>query len=79
LIRKVCALEDHIENAIAGVIIRLAKAGRIPLRPSRQTMHLMAKAAATVTIRLCLCVPVRHPPIKTSRSAIPLFGFGDLG
>jgi hypothetical protein len=45
--KAVRVLEDNIEQAIAGVIMRLAKAGRIPLRPSRQTMHLMAKAAVT--------------------------------
>ena len=43
LVRK---LEEEIEDAIAEVIgVGLKK---LPLQPSRQTMHLMAKAAVTV-------------------------------
>jgi hypothetical protein len=40
-------LEDDIEQAIAEVIIRLGLK-RLPLLPSRRTMHLMAKAAVAV-------------------------------
>ena len=40
-------LEDDIEQAIAEVIIRLGLK-RLPLLPSRRTMHLMGKAAVAV-------------------------------
>jgi hypothetical protein len=40
-------LETEIENAVAEVIGRLEQRN-LPLLPSRQTMHLMAKAAVTV-------------------------------
>ena len=41
-------LEEHIERAIADVVIRLSKAWQVPLVPSQHTMHLMAKAAIAV-------------------------------
>jgi hypothetical protein len=40
-------LEDDIEQAIAEVIMRIGLK-RLPLRPSRRTMHLMSKAAVAV-------------------------------
>jgi hypothetical protein len=40
-------LEDRIQEAIAAVIAKLGLK-RLPLLPSQQTMHLMAKAAVTV-------------------------------
>lgn len=40
-------LEHELEEAIAEVIIKLGLK-RLPLLPSRQTMHLMSKAAVTV-------------------------------
>ncbi len=40
-------LEDEIEAAIAEAIVRLGLK-TLPLLPSRQTMHLMAKAAVAV-------------------------------
>jgi hypothetical protein len=40
-------LECEIENAVAEVIMRLGRK-RLPLLPSRPTMHRMAKAAFTV-------------------------------
>jgi hypothetical protein len=40
-------LEDEIEKAIAEVIVRMGLK-RLPLLPSRRTMHLMAKAAVAV-------------------------------
>ena len=40
-------LESELEEAIAGVIIRMGLK-KLPLLPSHQTMHLMAKAAVTV-------------------------------
>jgi hypothetical protein len=45
--KTVKRLEDDIEQAIAEVIIRLGLK-RLPLLPSRRTMHLMAKAAVAV-------------------------------
>jgi hypothetical protein len=40
-------LEEEIEDAVAGVIVGMGLK-KLPLLPSRQTMHLMAKAAVTV-------------------------------
>ncbi len=40
-------LESNIEDAIAQVIISMGLK-KLPLLPARHTMHLMAKAAATV-------------------------------
>ena len=40
-------LEKEIEDAIADVIVGMGLK-KLPLLPSRQTMHLMAKAAVTV-------------------------------
>jgi hypothetical protein len=40
-------LEKEIEDAIAEVIVGMGLK-KLPLLPSRQTMHLMAKAAVTV-------------------------------
>lgn len=40
-------LESEIEEAIAEVIMKMGLK-RLPLLPSRQTMHLMSKAAVTV-------------------------------
>ena len=40
-------LEDELEEAIAEVIARMGMK-KLPLLPSQQTMHLMAKAAVTV-------------------------------
>ena len=40
-------LEGDIEQAIADVIMRMGLK-RLPLLPSRRTMHLMAKAAVAV-------------------------------
>ena len=40
-------LEWEIEQAIAGVIVRLGLK-KLPLLPSQRTMHLMAKAAVAV-------------------------------
>jgi hypothetical protein len=40
-------LEDDVERAIAEVIMRMGLK-RLPLLPSRRTMHLMAKAAVAV-------------------------------
>ena len=40
-------LEEEIEDAVAGVIVGIGLK-KLPLLPSRQTMHLMAKAAVTV-------------------------------
>lgn len=39
--------ENEIEEAIAEVIIKMGMK-RLPLLPSRQTIHLMSKAADTV-------------------------------
>jgi hypothetical protein len=40
-------LESKIEDAVAEVLLRLGHR-RLPLLPSRRTMHLMAKAAVAV-------------------------------
>ena len=40
-------LESKVEEAIAETIVKLGLK-RLPLLPSRQTMHLMAKAAVAV-------------------------------
>ena len=40
-------LEKEIESAVAEVIVGLGLR-RLPLLPTRRTMHLMAKAAVTV-------------------------------
>lgn len=40
-------LEGKIEQAIAEIIMKIGLK-KLPLLPTRQTMHLMAKAAATV-------------------------------
>ena len=40
-------LEEEIEVAVAEVIVGMGLK-KLPLLPSRQTMHLMAKAAVTV-------------------------------
>ncbi|HQZ64719.1 MAG TPA: hypothetical protein PLY87_06575 [Planctomycetaceae bacterium] len=40
-------LEEKIEEAIAEIIVKMG-VKKLPLLPSRQTMHLMAKAAVTV-------------------------------
>ena len=40
-------LEGKIEEAIAETIVKLGLK-RLPLLPTRQTMHLMAKAAVAV-------------------------------
>jgi hypothetical protein len=45
--RTVGKLEDELEDAIAGVVARLGLR-KLPLLPSQQTMHLMAKAAVAV-------------------------------
>jgi hypothetical protein len=45
--KTVQQLEDEIEKAIAEVIMRMGLK-RLPLLPSRRTMHLMAKAAVAV-------------------------------
>jgi hypothetical protein len=45
--RTVQKLEGEIEPAIAEVIVRMGLK-RLPLLPSRRTMHLMAKAAVAV-------------------------------
>ena len=45
--RTVRRLEHDVEDAIAEVVARLGLR-RLPLVPSQQTMHLMAKAAVTV-------------------------------
>jgi hypothetical protein len=45
--RTVQKLEGEIEQAIAEVILRMGLK-RLPLLPSRRTMHLMAKAAVAV-------------------------------
>jgi hypothetical protein len=44
--RTVGKLEHDVEDAIARVVARLGR--RLPLLPSQQTMHLMAKAAVAV-------------------------------
>ena len=40
-------LEQELEEAIAGVVTRMGLK-KLPLLPSQQTFHLMAKAAVTV-------------------------------
>ena len=40
-------LEDKIEEAIAEIIVKMGLK-RLPLLPSRHTMHLMAEAAVAV-------------------------------
>jgi hypothetical protein len=45
--KTVRRLEQELEDAIAGVVVRLGL-GALPLLPSRRTMHLMAKAAVAV-------------------------------
>jgi hypothetical protein len=40
-------LEQELEEAIAGVMAKLGLK-KLPLLPSQQTFHLMAKAAVTV-------------------------------
>jgi hypothetical protein len=45
--KTVRRLEHDVEDAIAEVVARLGLR-RLPLVPSQQTMHLMAKAAVTV-------------------------------
>ena len=40
-------LEDRIEEAIAEIIVKMGLK-KLPLLPSRHTMHLMAKAAIAV-------------------------------
>jgi hypothetical protein len=40
-------LEDRIEDPIARIVVDIGLK-RLPLLPSRHTMHLMAKAAVTV-------------------------------
>jgi hypothetical protein len=40
-------LQDKIEEAIAEIIVKMGLK-KLPLLPSRHTMHLMAKAAVTV-------------------------------
>ena len=45
--RIVKRLENDIEGAIADVIMKMGLE-RLPLLPSRQTIHLMSKAAVTV-------------------------------
>ncbi len=46
--KVVSALEEDIEGAILGLITKGVKGRRIPLLPSHQTIHLMAKAAVVV-------------------------------
>ena len=45
--KTVRLLEDKIKKAISGVLVELGLK-RLPLLPSQETMHLMAKAATTV-------------------------------
>jgi len=45
--RAVRKLEHDLEDAIAGLVARMGLR-RLPLLPSQQTMHLMAKAAVAV-------------------------------
>ena len=40
-------LERELEVAVAGVVARIGL-GELPLLPSQQTLHLMAKAAVAV-------------------------------
>jgi hypothetical protein len=45
--KTVTKLESEIEEAIAELIVKMGLK-KLPLLPSRQTMHLMAKAAVAV-------------------------------
>lgn len=45
--KTVRAMETRIESAVCDVILHLGLK-RLPLLPSRRTMHLMAKAAVAV-------------------------------
>jgi hypothetical protein len=45
--RTVEKLEVKIEEAIAGIIVKMGLK-KLPLLPSRHTMHLMAKAAVAI-------------------------------
>ena len=45
--KTVRRLEAELEDAIAAVVAHLGRR-RLPLMPSQQTMHLMAKAAVAV-------------------------------
>jgi hypothetical protein len=45
--KNVRRLEHDVEDAIAGVLARLGPR-KLPLLPSQQTIHLMAKAAVAV-------------------------------
>ncbi len=45
--KTVRKLEQELEKAIDGVIVRMGLK-KLPLLPSQQTMHLMAKAAVSV-------------------------------
>ena len=45
--KTVGRLEENIEEAISPVIVKMGLK-KLPLLPSRQTMHLMAKAAVAV-------------------------------
>ncbi len=40
-------LEKRVEEAIAGVVVKMGLK-QLPLLPARRTLHLMAKAAVTV-------------------------------
>ena len=46
--KVVNALEKSLESAILRVVMRGIKGRRLPLLPSHQTFHLMAKAAVVV-------------------------------
>jgi hypothetical protein len=46
--KAVGALEEDLERAMLSVIMKAVKGRRIPLLPSQQTIHLMAKAAVAV-------------------------------
>lgn len=46
--KTVRKLEQELEEAIAQVIVVKMGLKKLPLLPNRQTMHLMAKAAAAV-------------------------------
>ena len=46
--KTVRKLENEIEQAIADIVVVRNKKWKYPLMPSRQTMHLMAKAATAV-------------------------------
>ena len=41
-------LEEKIEKAVAEIIVKMGLK-KLPLLPARHTMHLMAKAAVTVS------------------------------